>query len=102
MLQFTQPPGFTTGFAGTATVIRNGRVTITETPGACPPVAAPAGCCPACDADGSAEIDIADLLVFLDVWLRDDGDYNGDGETSIVDLLEFLDCWLPNRGLTCA
>ncbi len=52
-----------------------------------------------CELDGDTEqVDIRDLLAFVDLWLEQDprADAHPDGIISIQDLLVFLDCWLDD------
>jgi hypothetical protein len=51
--------------------------------------------CP-CERDGNVEqIDVFDLLTYLDDWFEHApaADLNQDGEINVIDLLEYLDCW---------
>ncbi len=61
------------------------------------------GQCP-CELDGEDDqVDILDLLVFLDLWLSLDtaADFNGGG-IDITDLLDFLTCWFTAANAPCA
>ncbi len=50
--------------------------------------------CP-CDDDMSGEVDVLDLLTFLDDWFANDpaADFNGDMIINVLDLLDYLSCW---------
>ncbi len=48
--------------------------------------------CPA-DLNGDGEVDVFDLLAYLDDWFAGDADLNGDDVTDVFDLLAYLDGW---------
>ncbi len=62
-----------------------------------------AGCL--CERDGNAaQVDVFDLLAYLDLWFaNDDGaDVDGTPGVDVFDLLSFLDCWFPaSAGVPC-
>jgi hypothetical protein len=60
------------------------------------------GC--ACEMDGSAGVDVFDLLAFLDLWFVSGAgaDIDGAAGVDVFDLLFFLDCWFPaSAGAPC-
>jgi hypothetical protein len=48
--------------------------------------------CPA-DFNGDGQVDITDLLAFLDGWGTADADIDGDGDGDIEDLLVLISAW---------
>jgi hypothetical protein len=60
--------------------------------------------CP-CELDGdAAQVDVFDLLAFLDTWFADDAaaDVDGTAGIDVFDLLFYLDCWFPaSAGAPC-
>jgi hypothetical protein len=57
----------------------------------------------ACELDGNAaQVDVFDLLSYLDLWFANDAaaELTGDEPASVdvFDLLAFLDCWFPASG----
>ncbi len=52
----------------------------------------------ACEMDGNAaQVDVFDLLAYLDLWFAGDAaaELDGAGGVDVFDLLSFLDCWFP-------
>ncbi len=87
--------------SGTAPIVDIGAV---EAP-ADTPLPAP-GC--ACETDGNdAQVDVFDLLAYLDLWFAGDAQAERTGDDPVVidvfDLLSFLDCWFPaSAGNPCS
>ncbi len=58
-----------------------------------------------CEADGSAaQVDVFDLLAYLDLWFASAAaaDIDGAQGVDVFDLLAFLDCWFPaSSGVPC-
>ena len=58
-----------------------------------------------CEVDGNAaQVDVFDLLSFLDLWFAGDtaADVDGTPGVDVFDLLVFLDCWFPaSAGAPC-
>ncbi len=59
----------------------------------------------ACETDGNAaQVDVFDLLAYLDGWFASDAaaDIDGAAGVDVFDLLFFLDCWFPaSAGAAC-
>ncbi len=52
----------------------------------------------ACETDGNAaQVDVFDLLAYLDLWFAGDSaaELDGTAGVDVFDLLSFLDCWFP-------
>jgi hypothetical protein len=64
---------------------------------------APASCL--CETDGNqAQVDVFDLLAYLDGWFANDAaaDIDGTAGVDVFDLLAYLDCWFPaSAGSPC-
>jgi hypothetical protein len=50
-----------------------------------------------CELDGSAGVNVFDLLAYLNAWFVADpsADLDGQGGVDVLDLLVYLDCWFP-------
>lgn len=62
----------------------------------------PCGC--PCEFDGNSNVDVFDLLAYLDLWFVNDGqaELDGTGGIDVFDLLAYLDCWFPaSAGSPC-
>jgi len=67
-----------------------------------PPEPFPCGC--TCEFDGNNNVNVFDLLAYLDFWFANDSqaELDGVGGIDVFGLLAYLDCWFPaSAGQPC-